>query len=118
MSPALRGRRALNETTVSALRILQREFIQTLSLMELVAEWRGRRTPERGTRSLIFQQKLPAIFIKEGIYVDNRGLEWDNRVTEDNVFNVVQGSAVARAAAWSERSHAVQEQLIVIIYYY
>lgn len=31
--------------------------------------------------------KLPAIFIKEGIYVDNRGLEYE--VTEDNVFNVV-----------------------------
>lgn len=33
--------------------------------------------------------KLPAIFIKEGIYVDNSGLEYDGGVIEDNVFNVV-----------------------------
>lgn len=33
--------------------------------------------------------KLPAIFIKEGIYVDNSGLEYYDEVREDNVLNVV-----------------------------
>lgn len=33
--------------------------------------------------------KLPAIFIKDGIYVDNSGLEYDGGATEDNEFNVV-----------------------------
>lgn len=44
--------------------------------------------------------KPAAIFIKEGIYVDNSGLECDGEVIEDNVFNVVYayGSAGRRCA--------------------
>lgn len=44
-----------------------------------------------GARRLLINlsAKLPAIFIKEGIYVDNSGLEYDGEVIEDNVFNVL-----------------------------
>lgn len=41
-------------------------------------------------RALInLSAKLPAIFIKEGIYDDNSGLDSDGEVIGDNVFNVV-----------------------------
>lgn len=33
--------------------------------------------------------KLPAIFIKEGIYANNSGSAHNDEVIEDNVFNVV-----------------------------
>lgn len=44
-----------------------------------------------GARQLLINlsAKLPAIFIEEGIYVDNSGLAYDGEVIEDNVFNVV-----------------------------
>lgn len=44
-----------------------------------------------GARRLLINlsAKLPAIFIKEGIYVDSSGLARDGEVIEDNVFNVV-----------------------------
>lgn len=40
-------------------------------------------------RFINLSAKLPAIFIKEGIYVDNSGLGCDGEVIEDNIFNVV-----------------------------
>lgn len=42
--------------------------------------------------------KLPAIFIKEGIYGDSSGLDDDGEVIGDNVFNVAYSVCVCVSA--------------------
>lgn len=87
---------ALSQTIVSVLKILQPGLSKHSSfLVESVGKWRDVATGcclcplEWDDSSLIFQQMLPAIFIKERIYGDNSRLKCDGEVIEDNVFNVV-----------------------------